>query len=224
MPNPFVSTSHFHRFFTTISRYPTISSLTMRWCWTINVREPAFFPHMRLDYNFLVIKSFHSDRGQIHGLYAVSYGKELIHVSYLVLDTMYGISRESQFLIQYSCNKKMSYVLFVTFGNVYISEINKVVAINANVDKGWLGSFYWSTFLIVYFLFLYNFGAGDLETIQTCSPFSNLVLRLEGWYWCLDKFVSLFVFIIITKYYYVYFFSFCRWRRLVSREVFLKHL
>ena len=72
----------------------------------------------------------------------------------------------------------------------------------------------------------FNFASsGHLETIYTFSPFSSLESRLEGWHWCSYRFVSLFLFIIIAKHYYVYFFIFLKvgvW--LFSREVYAKHL
>ena len=98
--------------------------------------HPSFPDHMRLGFNFLVIKTFHNDRAQIHGLYVVSHGKEPVHVGYLILDTMYEDFKR-KFLIQCSCNKERSYVLlFITFSNEYISEINKPADVNANVDGG----------------------------------------------------------------------------------------
>ena len=45
-----------------------------------------FLDRMRLAFHFVVIKTFHRDRGQIHGLHVVSYGKQLVSVGYLVPD------------------------------------------------------------------------------------------------------------------------------------------
>ena len=60
----------------------------------------------------------------------------MVHVGYLVLDNMFEDFKIKSVLIQCPCIKESSYVLLVTFGNEYISEINKVVAVNANVDEG----------------------------------------------------------------------------------------
>jgi len=121
--------------------YLTTSSPAMR-CIVgqpICIRPLFSGPHEIGILTFLSSRLFHRDRAQIHGLHVVSHDKEPVPVGIDSQHHMWGFQESFWFIV--SCNKERSYVLFITFGNEYISGINKAVALNANINEGWSGSF-----------------------------------------------------------------------------------
>ena len=62
------------------------------------------------------------------------------------------------------------------FANEYISKFNKAMGSKCKHRRRVIMFFFWTTFLMLYFLYKINFAsAGNLETIRSFSPFSSLV-------------------------------------------------